>query len=187
MGKENQRVMISKRLLKEALLKLLNDKHIEEITVSELCKQAEINRATFYRHYHTPHDILLEMEYDFIQRFYESPIIERNKTDLRKRVFYMCEFIYENKEMVKLFFENYTNADFTLLFQRYFSDYIENRAFLCKDRAMDKNQLQLMTTFWVYGIHGLINQWILKEIPETPEEIAEILLGFWEGNISISL
>ena len=54
MTKEYQRVAISKRMLKEALLDLLKDKPIDAVTVSELCQMAQINRTTFYRHYETP-------------------------------------------------------------------------------------------------------------------------------------
>jgi len=52
--RENQRVQLTKRLLKEALMKLLEEKPLEQINVSELCRVADINRATFYKHYAIP-------------------------------------------------------------------------------------------------------------------------------------
>lgn len=67
MAKLNQRVAISKYLMKEALLKLLKEKSIGKISVSELCKEAEINRTTFYRYYETPRDILQEIALDCIK------------------------------------------------------------------------------------------------------------------------
>ena len=74
MPKENQRVALSKRMLKEGLIKLLNKKNISKISINELCEIAEINRTTFYRHYQTPHDVLLEVEYDFIKGFQNTPV-----------------------------------------------------------------------------------------------------------------
>lgn len=59
--KENQRIILTKRMLKEALLKLMETKSIQKISVSELCKEAGINRVTFYNHYSAPSDILTEM------------------------------------------------------------------------------------------------------------------------------
>lgn len=40
MQKENQRVIISKRMLKEGLLRLLEKKNIDKINVSELCQES---------------------------------------------------------------------------------------------------------------------------------------------------
>ncbi len=52
--KINMRVAVTKRMLKEGLLRCLETKDLEEITISELCKEAGINRATFYKHFNTP-------------------------------------------------------------------------------------------------------------------------------------
>lgn len=60
--KENQRIALTKRLLKENLLQLMSGKSIQKITVRELCEAAEINRSTFYNHYGCPADVLLEIE-----------------------------------------------------------------------------------------------------------------------------
>ncbi|MBP3434399.1 MAG: TetR/AcrR family transcriptional regulator, partial [Clostridia bacterium] len=65
--KENQRVALSKRLLKEALVRLLEKKKLDNITVFELCAEAGINRATFYRHYGIPKDLLLDLELDMVE------------------------------------------------------------------------------------------------------------------------
>lgn len=178
MTKENQRITLSKRLLKESLLHLLKKKHINDISVSELCQQAEINRTTFYRHYQIPHDVLLEIEYDFIQTYYQSPIID-NTFDLEKRIFHMCNFIYDNKDMVKLFLHNYTNSDILFLFQKFFSDHMSHRDILYKGQPIDEKTLQLLTSFWIYGIHGLTSQWILNDIPKTSEEMTEMILSLF--------
>ena len=54
--KENQRMVVTKRMLKEWLLRPLDNIH-----VNELCRESGINRATFYRHYETPQDVLVSL------------------------------------------------------------------------------------------------------------------------------
>ena len=49
--KEDQRVMLTKRLLKDSLVSLLKEKTIFKITIRELCDTAGINRSTFYKYY----------------------------------------------------------------------------------------------------------------------------------------
>lgn len=72
MKKENQRIMITRRLLKENLIEMLKEKSIDKISVTELCQRAEINRSTFYAHYSVPKDVLLEIKWDFATQIAES-------------------------------------------------------------------------------------------------------------------
>lgn len=46
------------RHLTDALLKLLHKKPLQEISISELCAQAGVGRASFYRNFDSKEDIL---------------------------------------------------------------------------------------------------------------------------------
>lgn len=50
------RVLKTERALIQALLKLMENKTFDEITVNELCDSAMIRRATFYQHYQDKYD-----------------------------------------------------------------------------------------------------------------------------------
>ena len=69
---ENQRIRLSKKLLKNALLELLREKRIDKISISELCSAAQINRTTFYKYYGNQYDLLAEMEQDFFRQLQEN-------------------------------------------------------------------------------------------------------------------
>ena len=58
--KENQRIALTKKLLQEGLLRLLEVKTLDKISVTELCRESGINRATFYNHYTSPQDLRSE-------------------------------------------------------------------------------------------------------------------------------
>ena len=175
MSKGNQRVMITKQLLKDALLKLLEKKHIGKISVRELCQEADINRSTFYRHYETPHDVLLEFARDFILAFYETEDAKQDKNDIKKLITRMCRFLHQNAEVVKLFIRNSSNSDFPDLFRLVSEGFLESRSVLYKGQAVDDHTLRLMTAFFSHGMHSLLRQWLLEDIPKTPEEVADIL------------
>ncbi|MCR4675397.1 MAG: TetR/AcrR family transcriptional regulator, partial [Lachnospiraceae bacterium] len=49
--KEDGRVIYTKMRIQTAFYELLNEYDYEKITVTLLCKEADINRATFYKHY----------------------------------------------------------------------------------------------------------------------------------------
>ena len=45
----DRRIKYTKNIIKTTFLKKLEEKEINKITVSEICKEADVNRATFYR------------------------------------------------------------------------------------------------------------------------------------------
>ena len=63
----DNRVRYTKMVLQQALLKILQNKHIDRVTIKELCDEAKVNRGTFYLHYATPNDLLIEIEQQFIK------------------------------------------------------------------------------------------------------------------------
>ncbi len=52
----------SKKSIKNALSRLLLKKDFEQITVTEVVKEAEVNRSTFYAHYNNMTEVLEEIE-----------------------------------------------------------------------------------------------------------------------------
>lgn len=184
MPKESQRVALSKRLLKEAVMELLRKKHISKLSVSEVCERAEINRTTFYRHYQTPHDILLEIELDFVKQFYEAPIVSVKAADMQKYAAYMCSLLYDNRETLKVFIRNNTGSDFTKLFQSFADSFLATRKILYKGVAVDADTLRLMNTYFAHGIYALVRQWIIEDINKSPEDIADLIVNSLNRDIS---
>src|SRR6201996_308497 len=55
------RILRSRRMLMEALLKLLSEKEFEDISIQEIADEATLNRATFYLHYPDKNALLQAM------------------------------------------------------------------------------------------------------------------------------
>ena len=64
-AKENQRVRLSKRMLKDALIEILQTSTFQSLSITEICSKAEINRTTFYKYYSNERDLYNEIESDF--------------------------------------------------------------------------------------------------------------------------
>lgn len=62
----DNRVRYTKAVLQQALLNILKNKSIDKVTIKELCEEAQVNRGTFYLHYSTPNDLLMEIEQQFV-------------------------------------------------------------------------------------------------------------------------
>ena len=63
----DRRVRKTKRQLRLALMKLMSEKSVKDISVRELAAIADINRGTFYNHYHDKDELLRALEDEFFE------------------------------------------------------------------------------------------------------------------------
>lgn len=64
--KEDRRTRYTRQTIKDIFLEELKTHPYNKITVTELCKKAEINRGTFYLHYYDIDDVLNDIFEDFL-------------------------------------------------------------------------------------------------------------------------
>ena len=62
----DKRVERTKGTIRRTLLSLMGERPVERITTTELCREAHINRNTFYAHYGSPEDVLREVEDELV-------------------------------------------------------------------------------------------------------------------------
>lgn len=63
----------TKKLIRSTFAQLIKEKDgLDNITVSELVRRADINRVTFYNHYDSIYDIAEEFESEIIQTLVED-------------------------------------------------------------------------------------------------------------------
>lgn len=166
---ENQRIRVTKRMLKEALVRLLETKPIEKVTVYEICQSAEINRTTFYKYYGSPFDLVKDIQADFIRE------LEKNlqeKEDL---------FSLQN---ILTYIDTHRDALRVLLVSSSFNDFLEEVFSMTLITQQIEERIQpekpesvrkYVKEFVIYGSYSIIRKWLLSEQPESPEEIARII------------
>lgn len=182
--KENQRVALTKQLLRSALLRLMEHKEIRKISVSELCAEAGINRTTFYLHYGSQYEVLDEIVQALLQgmrqRLQETDALSGAHIEQQFEI--ICTFLWEQADLVRLLLKNDENSTLmTTLFQ--FSG-ISQMTFQHLSRQYDADSKKLLNTFLTTGGYFLIRQWLMEELPKPPQEVAQLLLDLtingWE-------
>lgn len=83
------------------MLKLVRKKKFSNITVTEICDQAEINRRTFYRYYIDKQDLLRDV---YVECFFSKLEIEE-EDDFWDIFGKICEQIYSDKDFFRHAFE----------------------------------------------------------------------------------
>ncbi len=169
---ENQRIRISKAMLKSGLLKLLKEKHLNQITVYELCKESQINRTTFYKYYGNQMDLLNEIEMDFLSQLNEElkSIIEQNANALLP----ILSHLYEQRELFCLLVRSIPGHEFAMhlfsipsicvIFQN-----MENES------GYSETMAKYIRQFVFQGTFSVLYDWLNSEDPEPVTEIAEVL------------
>ena len=77
--------------IKETMLSCMEHKAIHEITVSEICKTCQINRATFYDHYRDVFDLVQDLQTDILfelENLKNTASPENTPDDLVSRLFF---------------------------------------------------------------------------------------------------
>jgi AcrR family transcriptional regulator len=173
MPEENQRVRLTKRLLKEALMDLLETKQLQQISVSELCNAAGINRTTFYNHYGNPAEVLEDIERECLEEVQEALEHEKKPTTLAQRVEIIASYLRQHDRVTKTAFASAaTPSDLALkIFELRLGQEGEIADVLSH---YDAPTQKLLFVYLANGIYSLIRTWLLEDVPKSPKEIGEL-------------
>ena len=77
--KEDRRSKYTRMIIKDTFLELLKEKSYDKINVSQICKNAEITRTTFYLHYSNLDEVFFETLDEALEISKNSVKLEENK------------------------------------------------------------------------------------------------------------
>ena len=176
MERENMRVIVSKRMMREGLLRCLESKNIDEISISELCREAQVNRATFYNHYQFPKDILVEIGWEHAKEI--KKIFDANKKlPVKERLTGCFTYVFENRQAFNTLFSANADREVMDAAEDIFK-WLWNKNFDFGTRLGLKDDVEKELAASVFGWAGyfLIRKWLTEDIKKTPEEITELFI-----------
>lgn len=172
--KENQRIALTRRLLQEGLLRLLSHEKLEDISVTALCKEAGINRATFYNHYSSPTALLEEMEAQLVSDLNAIAATPTSLDNLVSQLELYCSKLKEHADLVRILVCYHADRDIGDIIINLAEYYGKHRLDVNKT-ALDADSIHLVSTFLYSGCYLLIREWLIHKIDKTPREIAELI------------
>lgn len=172
--RENQRVMLSKRLIKESLIRLMSQDSIHKISIRTLCEEAGINRSTFYKYYGSQYDVLAEIEAEFIAGIQETlDDGDSSAKSSARKLNTICAYIEQNIGLVQLLIGNNVNHDFPA---KLFS-LPQIRATLAERLAghYDAESQDYIYSFLISGCYQMIQEWLRREQRKPFSEVATLM------------
>lgn len=109
--KKDLRIIKTEKSIQRALLAILKTKQLEEITVAELCREAEINRGTFYSHYKDVFEAFMKYLFSIIEDLrisFKKPYTQSNKnlTDIEPDMIEIFNHVYKYRDFYSVIFHD---------------------------------------------------------------------------------
>jgi len=168
------RVVKTKQALHNALLTLLSDKPLENISIAEICRVAKVNRGTFYLHYEQKEKLFEEYFQEIVEDLYNSyeepyrvaSTIIKNELDPN------TIRIFHHIERFKLFYRIVFSKNVPLTY--YYMLFDEIQSLLKRDLA--QNKIGKITTdyysaYQANAIIGMIIEWYRHDFRESASEL----------------
>ena len=174
--KENQRIILTKRLLQEGLLRLLETKELDKISVTELCRESGINRATFYNHYSSPQDLLADLELRMTEELSQITHNPKYNNDISRQIEAVCTYYQENARSILTLARCHADSDLADIFYELNQKLRSQHKINIRTNATDADSAHLISTFLYTGTYHMIREWLVKDIQKTPREITDLVL-----------
>lgn len=162
-SRTSQANIIARECIVSALLKLIYEKPLTTITISELTKRAGVSRMTFYRNYESKEDVFSSHIDDIFEEYWF-----RDDVEGKKGIFYdtmhmrdCFNYIYCHKE----FLEGLIHCGMGLLFLDKLTYYITEKWY----NYADKYELTAFTG----SLYNLLIMWISTGYKEDVDRMAK--------------
>lgn len=184
--KVDRRVKYTRMVLKESFITLLEKKDISQISIKEICEDADINRATFYAHYNDQYDFLKKIENEILENI-NAHLIELGQKNndmgailLAEKIF---EYIKENARICKLLMSE--RGDFTFQKQVMMLVYDIIITNLTDNNKITKEDAEYVYSFTITGCVGIVQKWLDDDMKKSPRFMAEMVVKLTVGLISL--
>ena len=165
------RVIRTQTALLEALEDLIKTKKLSNVTITELCTAAKINRNTFYYHYNNIYEFLDEHKKIIIDDL--NDISEISKTHNKQNLVEVFAVLKKHPHFLNILISPNCDLDF---FNEIF-DVASSKASIIfsKDPNTLTNRERLLCSYCNAGCNAVIITWIMNDMKESPEEIADFI------------
>lgn len=176
-GEANRSVRATRRRLCDALVALLVQKPVRDITVRELTRLAKVSRGTFYFHYRDIYQLLDQLEQEQVDQlnlFMDALLPRLDSDDTPTALYALFEYLDQNDAICTALLGPNGDPAFVQRMQTVISQrcmgYMAPQGGTARQRYL--------TAFAVQGCFGAIAQWLQQGKPEPTQEMAATA---WQG------
>lgn len=174
-SKEDRRIRKTKKALRESLFELLEQKSINQITVTELTNNADVNRSTFYLYYNDVFDMMEKIQDDIynvlMERVVNCTLKFSDPEDFLEYCVKFLDFCKENYSICHFVVRNYCNNQLADRIKNAVREVVPDSA----KHFDSRDPRYYLTTFALSGIINVIIEWMNDGMKIPSEDMAKFL------------
>lgn len=179
--KKDLRVIKTKESLHTALLALLEEKPLEKITIAELCRQAKVNRGTFYLHYQDVEELFAhyfkEITQDLKTAYYEPYHLTNFRIQqIEPHMVRIFHHVQKFKPFYAIVFNHKAPIMYYYNLFEIIRDYMKES--IQVNPHLNDDVLNYNASYQANAILGILIEWNSRGFRETPEELNKLLIQF---------
>lgn len=163
------------RRLNKALIELLNEKPVDEITVKELTERAGVSRCVFYLHYDNLLDMLNSVEEEMFAE-YQKCMRElfAQKINHNTLVLDILRISFQiTLDYLPITRLTYSDGSYPKYLRKYTNVLLREANAQFQGKLSERAQSILF--FYASGTTMIIREWIQSDLSKSPEEMAEMV------------
>lgn len=170
---ENRRVKMTKKMMKNALIDLLDEKPLEKITVTEICKNADVNRSTFYAYYEDISALMFDIENEVLEHVTVYADNFNDYTDKKMLEVFeeFFEYVRENEKVFRVLMIRHDNRSF----ERRMLDVIMEK-YKMSIECNGELPAKYTYIYSVSGVIGIMGEWIDSGFSLSTKNLAKMVL-----------
>ncbi|GFG42699.1 TetR/AcrR family transcriptional regulator [Streptococcus canis] len=158
---------VARESMEIALMKLLENKPLRDITISELVTKEGVSRNAFYRNYGSKEAILEQLLTTVIRRIFRGLKQFDIKTQAYQAWLYLFTEAKKEAQLLKMIFKHHLHHLLTQLVTKRLKAY---------QKWKDKKQSHYKQLFWSNAIVSVLSNWISDDMVIPAEEMAAMRL-----------
>ena len=172
----------AKQLIKDSFIKLLSEKPLSQITVTDIVNESGINRNSFYYHFQDLPGLIESIVFDEMEVLFAK---YNTLNSLDECLGAVIEFALSNRRLALHLF-NSNNRDIFDQYLMQITDHVIRKYMdvLCSDKNIDPSDREILITFYKSLMFGLIVDWMSSgmdpHIRENFTRLTEIYSGIPE-------
>ena len=172
--KADRRTAKTQKAIINAFASLLAEKELNKITVREISDRADINRATFYKHYLDVYDLYERVEKDILIEW-SSLILQLE--ELEAEEFFKClvSYISGNRDIFKMVFSPNAPSLLRMKLYRSFEGLFKQLMSEALDTNLSDERLSFMSCYSAQGCLALLSKWISEGFVQSDDLIVQIM------------
>ena len=177
----------TKQMLSDVLAELLSKKSIDKITIQDITDKCNINRQTFYYHFH---DIYELTEWMFYQKATSIIGCEIDIDNWNEALLNAAHYIKDNKSVVVGIINSVGYSSIIHFIMEYVRPYIKN--LILKESAgknIEVRYTDFLSNYCTIAFSSLLIDWVVTDYDEkmNPEELLDLVKLSSDGYLDHAL